>query len=51
MRALGEGPMMDLIRELQGAGEVPRLAAMEVGAAFGYLRPRLSELTRILPAA
>jgi tRNA(Arg) A34 adenosine deaminase TadA len=51
LRALGEGPMIDLVRELEGAGEVPRLGAMEVGEAFGYLRPRIRELMKILPVA
>ena len=30
LRALGEGPMVDLVHELEGGGEVERLAAMDV---------------------
>jgi hypothetical protein len=50
LRALGEGPMVDLVRELDGGGEVERLAAMDVAAGFGYLWPRLEELTKAPPA-
>jgi tRNA(adenine34) deaminase len=41
LRALGEGPMIDLVHELEDGGEVERLAAMEVDDALGYLWPRL----------
>ena len=50
LRALGEGPMVDLVRELEGGGEVERLAAMDVAAGLGYLWPRLGELTKAPPA-
>jgi tRNA(Arg) A34 adenosine deaminase TadA len=49
LRALGEGPMVDLVRELDDSGEVEHLAAMNVADGFGYLWPRLEELARILP--
>jgi tRNA(adenine34) deaminase len=48
LRALGEGPVVDLVRELEDSGEVERLAAMDVAAGLGYLWPRLGGLTRIL---
>jgi tRNA(Arg) A34 adenosine deaminase TadA len=41
LRTLGEGPMIDLVHELEDGGEVERLAAMEVDDALGYLWPRL----------
>jgi tRNA(Arg) A34 adenosine deaminase TadA len=44
LRALGEGPMVDLVHELEGRGEVGRLAAMHVTGGLGYLWPRLKEL-------
>jgi hypothetical protein len=31
--------MADLVRELEGGGEVERLAAMDVAEGLGYLRP------------
>ncbi len=49
LRALGEGPMVDLVHELQRRGEAEHLAAMDVTGGLGYLWPRLRELTRILP--
>jgi tRNA(adenine34) deaminase len=49
LRALGEGPMVDLVHELEDGGEVERLAAMDVADGLGYLWPRLQELTKILP--
>jgi tRNA(Arg) A34 adenosine deaminase TadA len=45
LRVLGEGPMVDLVHELEDRGEAERLAAMEVSEALGYLWPRLQELT------
>ena len=48
-RALGDGPVVDLARELAGSGEVGRLATMNVAEGFAYLWPRLEELARILP--
>ena len=50
LRALGEGPMVDLVHELEGGGEVERLAAMDIAEGLGYLWPRLQELTKVLPA-
>jgi tRNA(adenine34) deaminase len=50
LRALGEGPMVDLVYELEGDGEVERLAAMDVVEGLGHLWPRLQELTKVLPA-
>ena len=50
LRALGEGPMVDLVHELEGGGEVERLAAMDVIEGLGYLWPRLQELTKVLSA-
>jgi tRNA(Arg) A34 adenosine deaminase TadA len=49
LRALGEGPMADLVHEMNRAGEVERLAAMDVTDGLGYLLPRLRELATILP--
>jgi hypothetical protein len=51
LRTLGEGPMADLVHELEDGGEVERLAAMEVNEALGYLWPRLQELTEVMPAS
>jgi tRNA(Arg) A34 adenosine deaminase TadA len=45
LRSLGEGPMIDLVHELEADGTVARLAAMEVGEAFSYLWPQLTELS------
>jgi hypothetical protein len=50
LRALGEGPMVDLVRKLEVGGEVERLAAMDVAEGPGYLWPRLEELTKAPPA-
>jgi tRNA(Arg) A34 adenosine deaminase TadA len=50
-RNLGEGPMLDLVHELNDGGEVARLAAMEVDEAFGYLWPRLQELAEVMSAS
>ncbi|MGD0065055.1 MAG: hypothetical protein ABSB76_16610 [Streptosporangiaceae bacterium] len=47
LRTLGEGPMTDLVHELEDGGEAERLAAMEVDEALGYLWPRLEELTEV----
>jgi len=49
LRALVDGPAVDLVRELQDSGEVERLAAMDVAGGIGYLWPRLRELTTVLP--
>ena len=50
LRALGEGPVVDLVHELQDRGEAERLAGMDVADGLGYLWPRLRELTKVLPA-
>ncbi len=50
LRALGEGPMVDLVHELTGGRELKRLAAMDVTEGLGYLWPRLRELTQTMPA-
>jgi hypothetical protein len=50
LRALGEGPMVDLVRELEDGGEVERLAAMDVAEGLGHPWPRLQELAKVLPA-
>jgi hypothetical protein len=42
VRALGEGPMVALVHELNGTGEVERLAAMDVAEGFRYPWPRRS---------
>jgi tRNA(Arg) A34 adenosine deaminase TadA len=46
LRALGEGPAVDLVHELKDRGEVERLAAMDVVEGLGYLWPRLQGLMR-----
>jgi tRNA(Arg) A34 adenosine deaminase TadA len=51
LQALGEGPLTDLVHELEDAGEDERLAAMKVDEALGYLWPRLRELTEVMPAS
>lgn len=50
LRALGEGPMIDLVHELEDAGEPERLAGVEVDEALGRLWPRLQELTSVMAA-
>lgn len=44
LRALGEGPMVDLVHELEASGELERLAALEVSEAFRSLWPALQKL-------
>ena len=44
LRAVGEGPIFDLVDELESTGERDRLADMEVDQAIGHLWPRLREL-------
>lgn len=51
LRTLGEGPMIDLVREMEDRGEAQYLAAMEVSEALGYLWPRLQELTEAIPGS
>jgi tRNA(Arg) A34 adenosine deaminase TadA len=51
LRALGEGPMTDLVHQMEDGGELEHLVAMEVNEAFGYLWPRLQELTEVLAAS
>jgi len=41
LRAIGEGPLIGLVHELESTGEKDRLADMEVNEALGYLWPRL----------
>ena len=43
-RAMGEGPLFDLVHELTDGGELDHLAALEVDAALAYLWPRLQAL-------
>jgi tRNA(Arg) A34 adenosine deaminase TadA len=43
----GEGPSIDLARELEESGEARRLTAMEPGEAFEHVWPRLQELSQI----
>ncbi|MBO0830488.1 MAG: hypothetical protein J2P28_09935 [Actinobacteria bacterium] len=50
LRSLGEGPILDLAQELEGAGEVEHIAAMEVDGAISYLWPRLREVNKVMPA-
>jgi tRNA(adenine34) deaminase len=45
LRILGDGAVVDLVHELEDSGEAERLVAMEVSEAFGYLWPRLRDLT------
>jgi tRNA(Arg) A34 adenosine deaminase TadA len=45
LRALGEGPILDLVAELESAGEMERLVRLEVDEALGYLWPRLRRLS------
>jgi hypothetical protein len=40
LRAPGEGPMVDLVHELEGGGEVERLAAMDVVEGLADLSER-----------
>jgi hypothetical protein len=44
LRELGEGPSVDLARQLAQDGELERLKAMEVNEALAYLWPRLTDL-------
>jgi tRNA(adenine34) deaminase len=47
-RALGEGPLIDLVHEIEARGEVEHLVKMEVDEALSYLWPRLRELAESL---
>jgi tRNA(Arg) A34 adenosine deaminase TadA len=51
LRTLGEGPMADIVHELEDSGEAEHLTGMEVHGALGYLWPRLRELTEVMPAS
>jgi tRNA(Arg) A34 adenosine deaminase TadA len=51
LRALGDGPVVDLVHDLEDDGEVERLAAMEINEALGYLWPQLQKLTKTMPAS
>jgi tRNA(Arg) A34 adenosine deaminase TadA len=44
LKAAGETDIIDLVQRLEDSGEIPRLAAMEVGEAFEYLWPELRAL-------
>ena len=44
LRELGEGPSVDLARQLAADGELERLREMEVSEALAYLWPQLTEL-------
>jgi len=44
VRALGEGPIIDLAHELQDSGAADRLAALDVDAALGYLWPKIQRI-------
>jgi hypothetical protein len=44
LRALGEGPVLDLAYELEDHGELDRLLTMEVGRALAAVWPRLQPL-------
>jgi hypothetical protein len=41
LRAVGEGPILDLVDELESTGEKDRLVDMQVNEALDYLWPRL----------
>ncbi len=45
LRALGEGPTVDLANDLEMSGAADRLSAMPVDQAFAYLWTALTELT------
>jgi hypothetical protein len=45
LRALGEGPVLDLAYQLADGGELDRLLPLEVGQALAVLWPRLRALT------
>lgn len=44
LRAGGQAGLLDLVRGMEVDGEVPELAAMDVGKAFRYVFPRLQAL-------
>jgi hypothetical protein len=50
LRALGDGPMVDLVHAMSGDGEVERLATMDVTGGLAYLWPCLAELANAPPA-
>jgi tRNA(Arg) A34 adenosine deaminase TadA len=47
LREIGEGPIIDRVLDIQGRGELPRLAAMEPGEALEYLWPQLQEISNL----
>jgi hypothetical protein len=47
IRALGEGPVLDVAYEIEDSGELERLTAMEVDQALGAVWSRLQPLLRI----
>jgi len=44
VRALGEGPIVDLVHELHDSGDADRLAGLEVDVALGYLWPKIQRI-------
>ena len=50
LRAPADGPAACLVHELEGSGEVERLAAMDIAQGLGYLRPRLGNWRWSCPA-
>jgi tRNA(Arg) A34 adenosine deaminase TadA len=50
LRALGDGPMVDLVHAMNSDGEAERLATMDVTGGLAYLWPRLAALSKALPA-
>ena len=50
LRAPADGPAVCLVHELEGSGEVERLAAMDIAQGLGYLRPRLGNWRWSCPA-
>ena len=48
LRTIGDGPVIDLVDELESTGEKDRLADMEVEEAIAHLWPRLRGLAGIV---
>jgi hypothetical protein len=44
LRTIGDGPVIDLVDELESTGEKDRLVDREVDEAIAYLWPRLRKL-------
>lgn len=47
LREIGEGPIIDLVLDIQARGKLSRLTAMEAGEAFEYLWPHLEKISRL----